>query len=100
MKDRNGRRLRYRNFVVRGDRRSRRHINPHEIAGFFLNGAFEEDARSVGRPAKNPKADAKTGNAIDCRKIANLENFLVNEVGDIFAAGGDTHAAFIAFQRG
>src|ERR1700687_2580663 len=99
VKDGDGRGLRDRNFMVRGDRRERRKIDPDEIAGFFLEGAFEEDARFVGRPAKDAEANAKTGHAIERREIANFENFLVNEIGDFFAAGRDAEAAFVAIQR-
>src|SRR6202165_3221664 len=85
--------------MVRGGRRERREVDQDEIAGFFLEGALEEDTRFVGRPAKDAEANAKTGHAIERSEIANFENFLVNEIGDFLAAGGDAEAAFVAVQR-
>ena len=65
VKHRNVSRLRYGNFVICRNRRKLREIDPDEIAGFFLNGALEEDAGFVQRPAKDTQANAKMGHAIE-----------------------------------
>src|SRR6266436_1930032 len=86
--------------MIRRDWREGRQVDPHEIAGFFFERAFEEDARLVGRPAKDAEADANAGYAIGRSEIANLEDFLVQEIRDFLAAGGDADAALVAVQRG
>src|SRR5713226_2355653 len=88
------------NFMIGGDRRKGREVDPDEIAGFFFEPALEEDAGFVGRPAKDAEADANAGYAIGRSEIANLEDFLVQEIGDFLAAGGDADAAFVAVERG
>src|SRR5712664_3329300 len=99
VKDGSGLRMRDGNVMRRrGGERGK--IDPDEIAGFFLDGAFEENARFVGRPAENAEANAKTGHKIERSEIANLENFLVEEIGHFLAAGGDAEASFVAIQRG
>src|SRR5258708_31490645 len=65
VEDGDGHGLRDGNFMVRGDRRERRKIDPDAIGGFLFEGALKEDARFVGRPAKDAEADAKTGHAIE-----------------------------------
>src|SRR6266850_4370020 len=36
----------------------RRKVDPHQVAGFFLDGALEENARFVGWPAEDAETDA------------------------------------------
>src|SRR5258708_11009942 len=94
------RRLLNGDFVISRDRREGRKIDPDEVAGFFFDGALEEDARFVGRPAKDAESDANTGDAIERGEIANFENLPVEEIGDFFAAGRDAQAAFVGVEGG
>src|SRR5258708_19760066 len=71
------RRLLNGDLVISRDRRERRKIDPDEVAGFFFDGALEEDARFVGRPTKNPESNPNPGDAIDRREIANFHNLPV-----------------------
>src|SRR5579883_127076 len=61
---------------------------------------LDEDAGVVGRKADDAKADAETGSAGGIIEVSDFQNFLVNEVGDAVAAGGDAEAAFVAVQSG
>ena len=66
----------------------RREVDPDEVAGFFLDGALEENARFVGWPAEDAETDANAREKIGRSEIANFQNFLVNKIGNFLAAGG------------
>ena len=59
VKDRGGDGLSDRNFVAGRRGAERREIDPDEVAGFFFDGALEENLRFVGGPTEDAEADAK-----------------------------------------
>src|SRR5207253_4172638 len=73
---------------------------PDEVAGFFLGGPLEENARIVGSPTIDAKADAHARELVGIRKAADLEDFAVDEIGGFGAVGRNSEAAFVAFERG
>jgi len=64
MKDGDDRRLRDGNLMSCRRSGERRKIDPNEIAGLFLDGALEENARFAGGPAKDAETDTETGKMI------------------------------------
>src|SRR6202521_597656 len=80
--------------------REGREIDPDQVAGFFFDGAFQEDTGFVGGPLKQTETNTHAGDAIRCSQVAHLKNFLVNVVGDCFCAGGNGDAAFVAVEGG
>ena len=50
--------------VASGRSCKRRQINPHQIAGFFLRGALEQQTGLIGRPAKNTEANAESDDLV------------------------------------
>src|SRR5882724_286054 len=78
----------------------RREVDPDEVAGFFLDGALEENARFVGWPAEDAETDPKACQKIGRSEIADFQNFLVNEIGNFLAAGGNAEAALVAVEGG
>ena len=98
VKDHVGLWLRNGDVVILGSGGKGREIDPDEVAGFFFDSAFEENAGLVGRPVKDAEADANAGQVIGRSKIANFENFLVDKIGDFFPAGGDAQASFVAVE--
>ncbi len=78
----------------------RRNVNPHDVAGFFFEGAFEEDAIFVRGPLKNSNPDAEAGDMIRRGKVANLEDFSINKVSGLFSARGNGEAADVSVESG
>jgi len=77
-----------------------RHTEGNQVRGFFLDGAFEIDARFIGCPVQNAEADAKARDADGDAEVADFQDFLVDKVGDKIAAGGNREAASIIVERG
>ena len=64
-----------------------------EVGGFFFESALEIDARFIGGPLENAKADAEASDSVGSGEVANFEDFLVEIVGDFGAGGREGEAA-------
>lgn len=75
------------NFLAGRLREERRNLYPDDVARFAFHGAFEEDAIFIGRPADYAETDAKTDKVIGNGETAHFEDFSIDEIGDLLAAG-------------
>lgn len=100
VKNWNRRGLRHWDFFVGSVGCERRSGKPDDVAGFFFNRAFEEDARAVGSPSRDAEADSNARELIGMRKAADFQNFAINEVRGFGAVGRNDEAAFVAVERG
>ena len=64
MEERDGGWLRYGDVVGIGRKCESWNLEGNEIAGFFFDGALEDDARFVGGPLKDAEANTKACDAI------------------------------------
>ena len=100
VKDGTRKRLGDRNFFTGLCNGERRNVDPHDVAGFFFDGAFKEDAILVRGPLKNADPNAEAGYMIRRGKIANLEDFSIDKVGGLFSARGNGEAADVSVESG
>src|SRR5690242_10724590 len=75
------------NFCAGRLRDERRNLYPNDVAGFSFDGAFEEDAIFIGRPADYAETDSKPDKVIGNRETAHFEDFSIDEISDFLAAG-------------
>jgi hypothetical protein len=61
--------------------------NPGDVGGFSLGSALEQNAILAGRPLECAEAHSEASKMIGRGKVADFEDFAVDEVGDFFAAG-------------
>lgn len=100
VKNGNGRWLRDGDFFVGRDGGESGDREPDNVAGFFLGSPFEENARFVGSPTIDAKADAHARELVGIREAADFEDFAVDEIGGFGAVGRNGEAAFVAVERG
>ena len=100
MKNGDRRGLRNGDFFVGSVRGERWNREPHDVAGFFFDGALKEDAGAVSGPARDAEAYANASELIRMREAADFEDFAVDEVSGFGAVGGNDEAAFVAVERG
>lgn len=89
-----------RDFLVGRNRGERRDGEPNDVAGFFFERAFEENAGAVDGPSKDAEADANTRKLIGMQEAADFEDLAINEIRGHGAIGRNGEAAFVAVERG